>query len=116
MQEPWGSASSVCRVEVGAEQVEVLAVAEVAEQQDPDVMVADRARGRPDPAREAEAAHPRAGADASLRDLGSEARAGPLDVLADDGRRIGHRPVIALPDHREDDVVRAPAPRRATAA
>ena len=78
MQEPCGAgrsdgmASGPSGPSTPCEDVEVLAVAEVAEQQHADVMVADPARGRPDPAREVEAVHPGPGADGALPHLLAE--------------------------------------------
>ena len=93
-----------------AEQVEPLAVTEIAEQQHADMVVADRPRRRPDPAREVKAHHPGAGADAALRDLLPESREGAVDVIGHHLARVGAPAVVALADHREHDLVRA-APR-----
>ncbi len=96
-------------VEPGAEQVQVPAVAEVAEQQHSHVVVVDGARRRSDPAGEPEAGHARARPDGPLRDLDAQMLERPLDVPARHRARIGHLAVVALADHRQHHVAGSPA-------
>ncbi len=90
MQEPCGAgrsegkSSGPSAPSTPSKDVEVLAVAEVAEQQDADVMVADAARRRADAAGEVEAVHPGPGADGALAHLLAEVGEGSLDVAGND--------------------------------
>ncbi len=110
MQEPCGVGRAGPSSSSGRgplEQVEVGALAEVAEQQDADRPAADAARGGADPTREPVALHAGAGADRALRDLGAEGAERRLDVGGDHRARVGEIAVVALADDRQDDVVGA---------
>ena len=67
-------------------------------------MVADRTRRRSDPAREVEAGHAGAGADAALGDVGAESLERPRRRRPRHGARIRHLAVVALADDRDNDL------------
>ena len=69
MQEPSGEGLDGAEPSRECQDVQVPAVAEVAEQEHSHVVVVDGSRGRADSAGEAEAGHPRARPDAALLDL-----------------------------------------------
>ena len=111
MQEP-RSGAGVCDRAVSSdpEQVEVVAVAEVAEQQHSDVVVAHRCatRCRCRPGSRSRSCRCPAPTLPSATSCPSACERA-LDVLGDDRPRIGHVAVVALPDDRDHDVVRAPS-------
>ena len=74
-------------------------------------MAGHRARRRPDPAREVEALHAGAGADAALGDRITLGRDRVLDVARHDRPRVGEVAVVALTHHRHHDVLRAASRR-----
>ena len=111
MQDPCGGGWSGSGVEMATGEVKVLAIAEVAEQEHPEVMTSkpESPRRHADPAGEVETTHPGPGPNAALWDRSSlEVSQGPINVSGDDGPGVGHITVITLADDRNDNLLRPP--------